>query len=594
MWYESKKKNAGGTTVVANPSGTATADLTALQVGTDIYAIPTNNNGNTNLPYDYTINHNRIDKELLKYFLQRIKTVYSVDLSNEYYYVTLGYRNSWWDYSSYIESPLYTFYVPTSTAISNDTLNINFSTGKNFSNFELNNEDCYLQYANEVNAHVIIYTFLARTIGPQLDNGWDLGTSHAEVSNNKIFGDPTEHHIQNAHYDMYVQPSYPVYVSKQLYVTDSNNIKQPILVGSSENIFINLTDLNDISLSNLTNGQILKYNSTSQKWENANESGGGGSTVTWTQILQSGTKIATISINNVDYDVYAPAGGGGGGGHVILDDAGTSMNQETNLQFKGGYVTDDSTNGKTVVNVYRSMTRAEYNVLPLSQREGLIEITDEELYVDLIDTLIAGQQELTLSSPVISNSSTIDIYTDTFGINPIEVETIVTTTSEEVYQGYVETEAEIKGNVTASSILSENWQPWKAFLDETSDGWIGGANECWWQIELLESQMITKIEYYASDANRCTTPTKVEYSNDGINWIECDDITSSISSGLVTVVISDEVPARFWKLSFEVTSSSYYPLMQQTKLYKKDFIGAVHLTFHQQQENVKVKVRVFE
>ena len=32
----------------------------------------------------------------------------------------------------------------------------------------------------------------------------------------------------------------------------------------------NLSDLEDISLSSLTNGQILKYNSTTQKWENTN------------------------------------------------------------------------------------------------------------------------------------------------------------------------------------------------------------------------------------------------------------------------------------------------------------------------------------
>ena len=34
-----------------------------------------------------------------------------------------------------------------------------------------------------------------------------------------------------------------------------------------------LEDLTDISLNNLTNGQILKYNTTTQKWENSNESG---------------------------------------------------------------------------------------------------------------------------------------------------------------------------------------------------------------------------------------------------------------------------------------------------------------------------------
>lgn len=37
-----------------------------------------------------------------------------------------------------------------------------------------------------------------------------------------------------------------------------------------------VSDLTDVDLTNLADGQILKYNETSQKWENANESGGGG------------------------------------------------------------------------------------------------------------------------------------------------------------------------------------------------------------------------------------------------------------------------------------------------------------------------------
>ena len=39
-----------------------------------------------------------------------------------------------------------------------------------------------------------------------------------------------------------------------------------------------LSGLTDVDLSSPTNGQVLKYNSTTQKWENANESGGGGGT----------------------------------------------------------------------------------------------------------------------------------------------------------------------------------------------------------------------------------------------------------------------------------------------------------------------------
>ena len=37
-----------------------------------------------------------------------------------------------------------------------------------------------------------------------------------------------------------------------------------------------VSDLTDVDLDNLSDGQILKWNATAQKWENANESGGGG------------------------------------------------------------------------------------------------------------------------------------------------------------------------------------------------------------------------------------------------------------------------------------------------------------------------------
>jgi len=40
-----------------------------------------------------------------------------------------------------------------------------------------------------------------------------------------------------------------------------------------------LEDLSNVAISNLTNDQVLKYNSTLQKWVNADESGGSGVTV---------------------------------------------------------------------------------------------------------------------------------------------------------------------------------------------------------------------------------------------------------------------------------------------------------------------------
>lgn len=69
-------------------------------------------------------------------------------------------------------------------------------------------------------------------------------------------------------------------------------------------------------------------------------------------------------------------GGGGSGGHTIVDNDGTSLTQRTNLQFKGTYLEDNSTDNTTEVNVVRSMTYAEFQQLTDEEKEGLIEVTD--------------------------------------------------------------------------------------------------------------------------------------------------------------------------------------------------------------------------
>lgn len=74
-----------------------------------------------------------------------------------------------------------------------------------------------------------------------------------------------------------------------------------------------LAELTDVDLDNLSDGQILKWNATTEKWENADESGGGGSTVTITPTLSTGTKIADFEIDGTQGELYAPQGGGGGG-----------------------------------------------------------------------------------------------------------------------------------------------------------------------------------------------------------------------------------------------------------------------------------------
>lgn len=109
-----------------------------------------------------------------------------------------------------------------------------------------------------------------------------------------------------------------------------------------------LDDLGDVDITSPSNGQVLKYNGTSQKWENGT-GGGSGDSVSWSQIQQSGTKIAQITINGTSTDVYAPTGGGGFSALIIITaDAG-----QTVTATKGGdtYTATEVTSGTYEVTV---------------------------------------------------------------------------------------------------------------------------------------------------------------------------------------------------------------------------------------------------
>lgn len=69
-------------------------------------------------------------------------------------------------------------------------------------------------------------------------------------------------------------------------------------------------------------------------------------------------------------------------GHGIIADGGTSLPQEDNLQFGGVYVHDDSTNGKTKVNIVREFQSvAEIEALTGEAKKGFEVIEDNEEYI---------------------------------------------------------------------------------------------------------------------------------------------------------------------------------------------------------------------
>lgn len=66
----------------------------------------------------------------------------------------------------------------------------------------------------------------------------------------------------------------------------------------------NFADLEDVDLSNLQDGQVPKYNATTGKWENANESGGSGHTYSTTeQVVGTWIDGSTIYEKTIECDI---------------------------------------------------------------------------------------------------------------------------------------------------------------------------------------------------------------------------------------------------------------------------------------------------
>ena len=114
-----------------------------------------------------------------------------------------------------------------------------------------------------------------------------------------------------------------------------------------------LANLSDVDLTSLANGQVLTYNSTSQKWENAT-GGGSGSTVSITPSLSTGTKIADFEIDGTSGELYAPNGGGGGGNVIDVYENGASC-------VDSNHIAQVKTHKEVTASEYAALTTAQKN-----------------------------------------------------------------------------------------------------------------------------------------------------------------------------------------------------------------------------------------
>lgn len=142
-----------------------------------------------------------------------------------------------------------------------------------------------------------------------------------------------------------------------------------------------LTDLTDVNVSSPSDGQVLKYDSTTQKWKNENESGGGSVndvTLDGNSVVNGqGTAVLTTpNVNDLkDTNISSPSSG------QTLQYNATSQKWENATPASGGNVDDVKVNGTSVVtnkvaNIksYKEVTQAEYEALPDTK------LSDDVLY----------------------------------------------------------------------------------------------------------------------------------------------------------------------------------------------------------------------
>lgn len=130
--------------------------------------------------------------------------------------------------------------------------------------------------------------------------------------------------------------------------------------------------LEDVNLSNLQNGQVPKYNSTTHKWENANESGGGG---TVTDVEVDGVSVVNPQTGVAEIEMPTPP-------TIPIEDV--------------------EVNGESVVNAqkvaeiksYKEVTQAEYNALPDSKlNDGILYAIKDSAGADGFPPLIYSDEE---------------------------------------------------------------------------------------------------------------------------------------------------------------------------------------------------------
>lgn len=116
----------------------------------------------------------------------------------------------------------------------------------------------------------------------------------------------------------------------------------------------NLSDLGDVNISSPTNEQVLRYNSSTNKWVNSEDSGG-------TEVEANPSETATDTLTSIKVaDTVYSVEGGGGGTNVVANPAGTATATLNKLQVEETIYSVEGGGGSAD---HITLTQAEYDAL---------------------------------------------------------------------------------------------------------------------------------------------------------------------------------------------------------------------------------------
>ena len=253
---------SGGTTVVANPSGEPTAELEKLQVGNDIYSIAEN-------------------AEIITNILTNENSFVCMGTANEIVQFGSGYgenRNlNFLATSSYDETTdrgqaVYTIAIPKS--VKKIQYKMYVSSRRSTSAADL------YKFCVGVKATLNTSTFSTPT-----DNDFIAKNLHGTPQTAIISGELTV--VASSNYYLYIIGN-----GWHCFLYELKLIESESGGGASA-----LGDLTDVNITSPTDGQVMTYDATAQKWKNATPSGGGGTL----SITRTTLSTELMNASNHDY-----------------------------------------------------------------------------------------------------------------------------------------------------------------------------------------------------------------------------------------------------------------------------------------------------